>query len=133
MKFIAIDFEKEKLDQKLREAGFQTNQRSLFLLEALTMYLDEPSIHSTFSIISEYAGIGSLIVFDYVQASAIWRESDYQEKDYLKQTAKVGEPWKFSIEEGQLESFLAKYRFELVDQSNAQVLEKRFLTDQNGK
>jgi methyltransferase (TIGR00027 family) len=134
LKFIAIDFEKETLNQKLREAGFQANQRSLFLLEALIMYLDAPSVDSTFSIISTYAGTGSLIVFDYAYASAIREESDYYgEKVDLKRAAKVGEPWKFGIEEGQLESFLAKYSFELVDQSDAQELEKRFLTDQNGK
>lgn len=134
LKFIAIDFEKETLYQKLSEAGFQANQRNLFLLEGLTMYLDAPSIDSTFSIVSAYAGTGSLIVFDYVYASVIRGESDYYGgKVAVKQVAEVGEAWKFGIEEGQLESFLRKYAFELVDQSDAQALEKRFLTDQNGK
>ena len=40
--FIAIDFNKESLSTKLNEAGFSKNQRSLFILEGLVMYL-QPS------------------------------------------------------------------------------------------
>jgi methyltransferase (TIGR00027 family) len=54
--FIAIDFDKEALPVKLDEAGFRKQQRSLFILEGLLMYLQPESVRTTFRTIQEYAG-----------------------------------------------------------------------------
>lgn len=133
LKFVSVDFLKEKLEDKLKEAGFLRNKKSLFVLEGLTMYLDKKSIDQTFEILKEYSKKGSLIVFDYVYLSVLLgKDTVYGSKKILESTEKVGEKWMFGIEKGGIDKFLGKYGFELIDEADPEELQKRFLTDKNG-
>ena len=58
LKFVAVDFEKETLAEKLSAAGLRAGERCLFLLEGLTMYLDAPSVDTTFALIGRRQGQG---------------------------------------------------------------------------
>lgn len=132
LKFVSIDFLKEKLEDKLKEAGFLKSKKSLFLLEGLTMYLDQKSIDQTFKILGKFSKKGSLIVFDYVYLSVLsGKDIVYGSKKVLESTEKVGEKWMFGIEKGKINKFLGKYGFELVDEADPEELQKRFLTDKN--
>ena len=134
LKFIAIDFDKESLSMKLDEAGFRKQQRSLFVLEGLLMYLQPESVNATFQTIQDYAGRGSWVVFDYIYASVLRNEGLYYGESGITQTASsVGEQWHFGIEKGQIEQFLATYKLKLIDHKDAQELEKAYFSDSNGK
>ena len=132
--FIPIDFDKDSLSQKLDEYGFKRNKVCLFLLEGLTMYLDPRSIDATFKLISGYAGKDSIVIFDYIYASVTRRENLYDgEKELYDAVSKAGEKFTFGIERGKIEEFLSKYDLSLVEEVTADVLEKRYFTDQEGK
>ena len=134
LKFIAIDFDKESLSMKIDDAGFYKQQRSLFILEGLVMYLQPESVDATFQTIREYAGKGSWVVFDYIYASVLRNEgSCYGEKGIVKTVSGAGEQWHFGIEKGQIEQFLAGYAMRLVDHKDAKDLEKAYFSDSNGK
>lgn len=134
LKFIAIDFDKEALPTKLDEAGFYKHQRSLFILEGLTMYLQPESVDATFQTIRDYAGKGSLVVFDYVYASVLRNEGIYYGETGIAQTvSSAGEQWQFGIEKGEIEQFLARYAMQLINHRDAQDLEKAYFSDTNGK
>jgi O-methyltransferase involved in polyketide biosynthesis len=76
------------------------------MLEGVTMYLSQDAIESTFRFIAEVSGRGSLIVFNYIYAGVLRRENKYYgERDIYKTVAKVGEHWKFALEEGETERF----------------------------
>ncbi len=131
---IAIDFDKESLPEKLDKAGFKKGKRTLFLMEGLLMYLQPVSVTETFQTIQEYAGKGSLIVFDYVQASAINKERrSFGEDKIVNMVSGAGETWYFGMEKGQIEQFLSKYAMRLVDHKNAKELEETYFTDSAGK
>jgi len=131
--FIAIDFDKESLSTKLDEAGFCKQRRSLFVLEGLVMYLQPESVDATFHIIQDYAEMGSLVVFDYVYASVLRKEGIYFGEIGIEQTVSdSGEQWHFGIEKGQIEQFLARYALQLIDQKDAEELEKAYFSDANG-
>ena len=132
--FIPIDFDRDSLSQKLDEHDFKRNKVCLFLLEGLTMYLDPASIDATFKLISEYAGAGSIIIFDYIYASVVRRENLYEdEKKVYESVLKAGEKWTFGIEKGEVGAFLSEYGLTLVDEATSEVLEKRYLTDRKGR
>jgi methyltransferase (TIGR00027 family) len=134
LKFIAIDFDQETLSMKLDDAGFHKQKRSLFILEGLVMYLKPGSVDATFQTIWDYAGKGSLVVFDYVYASVLRNEGIYYGETGIAQTvSSAGEQWQFGIEKGQIEQFLARYAMQLIDHSDAQDLEKAYFSDANGK
>jgi methyltransferase (TIGR00027 family) len=132
--FITIDFDKESLPEKLDEAGFRKNQRSLFILEGLLMYLQPESVQATFHTIQAYAGNHSRVAFDHIYASVLRREGLYYgEADIMNMVSKADEGWHFGIEKGAIEEFLAEFGFKLVDQKDTAALEKTYFSDTNGK
>lgn len=131
--FIPIDFERQTSCQRLAEEGFRKGCKSLFVLEGLTMYLQPESIDQSFAIISEYAGKGSRVVFDYVLASVLRGENLYYGESEIRESViKVGEQWLFGIEKGQAGAFLSRYGFRLADHRDASELEDRYFRTANG-
>jgi methyltransferase (TIGR00027 family) len=132
--FVPIDFNKESLADKMVQAGFVAGRKSLFLLEAVTMYLPQDAVESTFQFISYVSGSGSLIAFDYIYASVLRKENRYygEREASLKTLAKVGEEWIFALEEGEVERFLGRYGFSLEDHSGKPELEDRYFKDSKG-
>lgn len=132
--FIAIDFEKESLSEKLDMAEFQKGQRNLFILEGLLMYLEPDSVQETFRIIREYGSTGNRVVFDYIQASVLRHENTlYGEAQLVKSVHKAGEPWRFGIEPGEIESFAGAQGFEVIDHNCARELEMIYFQDKDGR
>lgn len=132
--FVAIDFDRESLPDKLQEAGFAPGRRSLFILEGLLMYLQPESVDATFQVIEAFAGEGSQVVFDYVRASAFDRpESCYGGQEIVETVAKAGERWHFGLEEGELAGFLKQYGLRLLDHQDAQDLERTYFRDPAGR
>jgi len=132
--FVPIDFNKESVADKMAQAGFISGRKSLFLLEAVTMYLPRPAIENTFRFISDVSGMGSLIVFDYIYASVLRKENKYygERESSLKTLAKVGEEWIFALEEGEDERFLSRHGFSLKDHSGKPELEERYFKNSKG-
>lgn len=134
VEFISIDFDKESLSEKLKEAGFNTGDRSLFILEGLLMYLQPESVDETFKILASFAGEGSEVVFDYVRASVLRQEgSCYGEREIVRTVSKAGEQWHFGIEGGEVERFLKKYGLKLMEQKDAQELERMYFSNESGE
>jgi methyltransferase (TIGR00027 family) len=134
VEFISMNFDKESLSEKLEEAGFGRGGRSLFVLEGLLMYLQSESVDETFKVIEEFAGEGSVVVFDYVRASVLRQEGSYYgEREIVKSVSKAGERWYFGIEEGELAGFLKKYGVRVSEHKDAQELEQMYFTNVSGK
>ena len=132
--FVPIDFNKESLSDKMAQAGFVADRKSLFLLEAVTMYLPRDAAESTFRFISDVSGIGSLIAFDYIYAGVLRKENKYygERGRSLKTLAKVGEEWTFALEEGEDGHFLNRHGFSLKDHSGKPELEDRYFKNSDG-
>jgi methyltransferase (TIGR00027 family) len=132
--FLAIDFDKETLSLKLDEAGFRKQQRSLFVLEGVLMYLQPGSVHTTFQTIQDYAGRRSWVVFDYIYASVLRNEGIYYGETGIARTVSgAGEQWHFGIEKGEIERFLATYDLRLINHKDAQDLEMAYFSDSDGR
>jgi methyltransferase (TIGR00027 family) len=132
--FVPINFNKENVADKMAQAGFVAGTKSLFLLEAVTMYLPQAAVESTFRFIEDVSGMGSLIAFDYIYAGVLRKENKYygEREISLKTLAKVGEEWTFALEEGEVEWFLSKYGFFLRDHSGKPELEDRYFKNSKG-
>jgi methyltransferase (TIGR00027 family) len=132
--YVPINFNKERLPEKLTEAGFEEGRKSLFLLEGVTMYLSHAAIESTFGYIRDVSGRGSLVVFDYIYAGVLRQEDRYYgERNAVRTVLKAGEGWSFALEEGEIEEFLGTYGFSIKDHSSAQELEERCFKNQEGR
>jgi len=132
--FIAIDFDQESLSSKLDETKFCIHARSLFILEGLLMYLQPESVDMTFQTIRDYAGKGSRVVFDYINASVLRKEgAHYGETEIAQTVSNVGEEWHFGIEKGSIGQFLNRFEMWLMDHKDAADLERAYFRDADGK
>jgi methyltransferase (TIGR00027 family) len=131
--FAPIDFDQESIFDVLSKAGYQTGQKNLFLWEGVTMYLSAQAVDNTLEFIRRSAAPGSRVAFDYIYASVVRRENRYYgEEQGFKMVARVGEGWSFGLEDGEIESFLAKRGFDLVAHYTPPDLEKRYWTHEDG-
>ena len=132
--FIPIDFSKESLKDKLIEFGFKKDQKSLFILEGLTMYLSREAVESTFRIIDEFSANGSKIVFDYIYLSVLKKENNfYGEKQIYNIVRNVNEEWCFGFDKEEAKPFLKIYNFNLVENLSSDDLEGKYFQNIKGR
>lgn len=86
--FVSVDFEKEKMTDKLYEAGFKADQKTFFSILGVSYYLTLPVLTKTLEQIAQLSENGSVLAFDYPQ-----RGGDYPERVSIleEMTAKLGE------------------------------------------
>jgi methyltransferase (TIGR00027 family) len=131
--FVTIDFNKQSLSDTLGSAGYRENQKSLFLWEGVTMYLNSDAVDSTLNFIRECSQVGSVVVFDYIYASVLRREHKYYgEKEIYETVSRAGEGWTFGIEDGEIEEFLSARGFKLISHHTPSELERKYLTTEDG-
>jgi len=64
VRFIPVDFERENAFDKLAEAGWDPSRKTLFLMEGVTLYLEEETVRTTLRDIAERAAPGSVLTLD---------------------------------------------------------------------
>ncbi len=110
--YVPIDFDKEKLDQRLFESDYDKKLKTLFIWEGVTMYITAEAVDETLSFVAQNSGLGSSIIFNYMFQSVLdgTCELDYAAKireDYERR----GEPLTFGIHEGAIDEFLSRRGF----------------------
>src|SRR4051812_11852641 len=61
---VEIDFERQGLEQTLKEAGFKAGARTFFTWEGVPMYLTRTAVKATLDAMSAISGAGSVIAHD---------------------------------------------------------------------
>lgn len=67
VRFVPVDFEREKMAVKLLESGFDPNVGTFFSILGVTYYLTLPVFTETLRQIAELSANGSALAFDYPQ------------------------------------------------------------------
>ncbi|MCP4606350.1 MAG: SAM-dependent methyltransferase [Proteobacteria bacterium] len=115
--YVPVDFNREKLDRKLFENGYDKNLKTMFIWEGVTFYLTTEAVDDVLSFIANNSGRGSSVIFDYFYKSVI--EGTYDGRIVKKEVItrllekhiSDGEPLTFGIAEGAIEEFLVKRNF----------------------
>ncbi|MBR1555054.1 MAG: class I SAM-dependent methyltransferase [Oscillospiraceae bacterium] len=63
--FVPVDFESERMTDKLLASGFDPNKKTFFSILGVSYYLTLPVFTHTLSQIAELSALGSVLVFDY--------------------------------------------------------------------
>jgi methyltransferase (TIGR00027 family) len=130
--YVAIDFDKEKLDRKLSEHGYDRNVKTLFIWEGVTMYLTAEAVDETLAFVVNNSGPGSSIVFNYIYRSVADGTCESKAaKNHCRIVAKRGEPFVFGIEEGKIEEFLRSRGFPKVNNASPEFLHERYFKGPN--
>lgn len=125
--YIPIDFNQENFVDKLTQYQFKKNKKTLFILEGITMYLDEDAAIKTLTALKSISPSESLILFDFIYKSVLRRENIfYGEKAIYENVNKCNEAWRFGIEAKGINSFIKKLGLKTVKISSAEDLEQMY-------
>lgn len=122
---VAVDFDHEDLSQKLRDAGYAGNDPTLFVLEAVTQYLTEDGIASTFDFLSK-APSGSRLLFTYVKQSFLDGNEIGDLKLIYKGTVGKG-IWHFGLDPKAVDDFLSPYGWDVIAHESSEVIAERYI------
>lgn len=133
--YVPIDFERESLEEKLAENGYNRNLRTFFIWEGVTMYLTAEAADRTLAFVAGNSGKGSCIVFDYVFQSFLEGTSRSPDAKLLGRTLsafeKIDEPissehFKFGIREGTIRDFLSTRGFDQITEVTGDYLKSEY-------
>ncbi|MBA4369122.1 MAG: SAM-dependent methyltransferase [Desulfobacterium sp.] len=131
--YVPIDFDRERLDQKLTATGYSHHKKTFFILEGVVTYLTAEAVDNTLAFVTQNSGPGSSIIMSYIFKSVI---DDSQAKDketrrFRKAVRKRGEPATFGIDEGAVETFLTSRGFTRIVNVSMSSLKERYFLHQN--
>lgn len=89
LKFVAVDFEKDSLEQKLLEAGFEPKHSSIWIWEGVVMYLSDEAMRGTLEAIARLSSTGSYVAIEYREPSS---GNDFWQRYMNALLRRCGEP-----------------------------------------
>ena len=117
--YIPVDYAHESWIDKLLEAGFDTTQKTLFLWQSVSLFLDVEIVKETLRKMADVCGDGSIIAQDLYSNAFISGEASKSVKRASRMIEKR-EPWKFGIDmsndpQAAVESFLKDCGLHMTD------------------
>ena len=132
--FVPINFNRESIKDVLKKAGYHSDQKTLFMWEGVSYYLEEESVNTTLELVSKSSLNESAIAFDYTIPVSEENINNYYGVKEFTQAMKAhhaNEELMFSINEGQIESFLEKRGLKMIEHLNNDEIEKTLLFNEN--
>jgi methyltransferase (TIGR00027 family) len=131
--FIPINFNKDNLKDKLTSEGFDNGKKTLFLWEGVIYYLKKSDIDAALSFIKSYTQAGSTICFDIsIQRPEMKDKQGYKDLRNSMKLHYSSEPIQFSIQEGQIDSYLTVMGFQIVEHYHSAELDNKYLKLKDG-
>jgi methyltransferase (TIGR00027 family) len=127
LRFVAVDFEQDDFVEKLRQAGFAPDRRSLIVWMGVTYYLTAQAMTRALCQIHTLGGAGMRFVFDYMLKEVVdgaTRNGDAISKSRI--AARLGEPWLFGLNPAMVGDYLAAFNFKLLKDYEAEELHARY-------
>jgi methyltransferase (TIGR00027 family) len=126
--YVEVDLDHEDLARALAGAGFDPARRAFFLWEGVTNYLTEAAVDSVLRTVASTAAPASSIVFTYVHRGVLDGSVSFAGTQQLVKTlSRVGEPWTFGLDPGELPAYLAGHGLVLVVDLGAREYRARYL------
>jgi methyltransferase (TIGR00027 family) len=132
---VPIDFNKESLKNVLEKAGYENNEKTLFIWEGVSYYLEPDSVDAMLEFVSHSSHNESVIAFDYAISISEENINNYYGVKEFAQTwrkHRSDELFRFAIDEGKIESFLEQRELKIVNHLDNREIEKTFLLNEKG-
>lgn len=111
---VPIDFNTQKLEDKLLLTGYSLEQPTFFVWEGVTQYIPETAVHTIFEFLAKTKP-GSQLAFTYIRKDFIDGEKMYGLEILYKNTRNRTQLWKFGIEPEMIDTFLNNYSWKRLE------------------
>jgi methyltransferase (TIGR00027 family) len=109
--FVPLDFERDPLAGRLRQAGFDPDRPALVSWLGVTMYLTSAAISQTLAEVGTFAP-GTQLITDYMLPAALRDETGNTYADLVAPTAaERGEPWLTFLAPDDMSALLERHGF----------------------
>jgi methyltransferase (TIGR00027 family) len=129
--FLPMDFNTQSLAERLKSAGYNEQDKTLFIWQGVTYFLTMAGVGNTLAFIASHSGPGSALIFDYFY-NEILRDPHRKEVQAMRRTARAfGEDYTFGIDRGQVEPFLTQRGFREVTDMTMEALKPLYFIGPN--
>lgn len=126
VRLVEIDFDREELGAVLASHGYSADARTFFIWEAVTQYLTEAGIRTTFDFLAK-AARGSRLAFTYVRKDFLDGQVMYDQEGLYKKYVVKGKIWLFGMDPEDVADFLGVYGWRTVEHLGYDELAERYL------
>lgn len=113
VKLVSINFIEQEVEDVLKQHGYPGNEKTFFIWEAVSQYLNETAVKKTFDFLAK-APAGSKLTFTYVPEDFVTGVNFYGQEKFYNRTVKGG-LWSFGFNRNQLAAFLEEYGWRLIE------------------
>jgi methyltransferase (TIGR00027 family) len=135
LRYVAVDFNRESFLDRLAEAGWQPHEKTFFIWEGVTMYLDDAAARKTLTDLARAAAPGSQLVLDYTSTLIIDFMARHPNEPLNRYTRNWGEPWTFGLPDGRERAYFESSGWQLRDNMSLMGPDgrRRYLVGSDGK
>jgi methyltransferase (TIGR00027 family) len=126
VRLVSVDFERDDLMATLASYGYRVDSPTFFVWEGVTQYLTAEAVQSTFTQLAQAAS-GSRIDFTYVRGDFIEGMNLYDAPALYRRFRLRSQVWKFGMLPEDVEAFLARYGWRLIEQAGPDELMDRYV------
>jgi methyltransferase (TIGR00027 family) len=117
-----------ELEERLANAGYRRELRTLVLWSGVTPYIPEDGVDAVLRWLARDAPSGSSIVFDYAYREVVEGTGFFYGAPQLRRrVAEGGEPLRFGVDPGGMAAFVTERGLELLSDLGPDQLERRYL------
>jgi len=127
VQFVPVNFERESLVERLQQAGFHPNRRTLLTWLGVTYYLTPEAVNRTLAQVAQLLQPGSRFIFDFVPPAAqIGAMADKALQSGLREATRLGEPFLCGLDPNSLPDQLADFGFRALGCNDHSWLRERY-------
>lgn len=127
--YVAVDFSKDDLKEKLLNAGFDPSKKSFFSWLGVCYYLSAEQIEAVLDSVADLSADGSTLVFDYADEE-LFSSGINRVQKMIAMAAAGGEPMKSCFSYSSLEKLLEKHKFLIYELMTSQDIQAKYFEGQ---
>lgn len=127
--YVPIDFQAGDLAKTLTVQGYQAGGRTFFVWEAVSQYLTDNGVRSTFEFLRD-AAAGSALAFTYIQQDYL--DGAFPDDPAYQDFVVKRKLWHFGRRPDEVAGFLAEYGWREVEQLGREAFTERYI-EPNGR
>ena len=123
--YVAVDFLRDDVAERLAAAGWDAGAPTVFLWEGVTNYLTAAAVHEVLAWIGRSAP-GSTLVFTYIHGGVLDGSVEFEGGAKMRDNvSELGEPWTFGLHPHEVEPLLARFGMTLRENFGADEYRRR--------